>query len=55
MDGSSKYFVEALEKAGIKKLNKKRKEYVVNKVISFKEKHEWTLETKYNIGKKKLD
>ena len=25
------------------------------KVISFKEKHEWTLETKYNIGKKKLD
>ena len=24
------------------------------KVISFKEKHEWTLETKYNIGKKKL-
>ena len=24
-------------------------------VISFKEKHEWTLETKYNIGKKKLD
>lgn len=37
MDGSSKYFVEALEKAGIKKLNKKRKEYVVNKVISFKD------------------
>ena len=25
------------------------------KVICFKEKHEWTLETKYNIGKKKLD
>ena len=25
------------------------------KVISFEEKHEWTLETKYNIGKKKLD
>ena len=25
------------------------------KVISFKEKHEWTVETKYNIGKKKLD
>ena len=23
------------------------------KVISFKEKHEWSLETKYNIGKKK--
>ena len=25
------------------------------KVIYFKEKHEWTSETKYNIGKKKLD
>ena len=25
------------------------------KVISFKEKDEWTLETKYNIGKKRLD
>lgn len=25
------------------------------KVISFKEKYDWTLETKYNIGKKKSD
>jgi hypothetical protein len=25
------------------------------KVISFKEKYDWTLETKYNIGKKKQD
>ena len=25
------------------------------KVISFKEKHEWTLETKYNIGKKRVE
>ena len=25
------------------------------KVISFKEKNEWNLETKYNIGKKKED
>tara|TARA_B100000427_G_scaffold14519_1_gene11448 strand:- start:784 stop:939 length:156 start_codon:yes stop_codon:yes gene_type:complete len=24
------------------------------KVLSFKEKDEWTLETKYNIGKKKV-
>ena len=37
MDGSSKYFVEALEKAGIKQLNDKRKEFVVKKVISFKD------------------
>ena len=25
------------------------------KVLSYKEKNEWTLETKYNIGKKRLD
>jgi Bacteriophage translational regulator len=25
------------------------------KVIAFKDKHEWDLQTKYNIGKKKLD
>ena len=37
MDGSSKYFVEALEKAGIKQLNYKRKEFVVKNVISFKD------------------
>ncbi len=37
MDGSSKYFVEALEKAGVKELNQKRKEYVIKNVISFKD------------------
>ena len=37
MDGSSKFFVEALEKAGIKELSKKRKEFVVKNVISFKD------------------
>ncbi len=37
MDGSSKYFVEALENAGIKELNEKRKEFVVKKVISYKD------------------
>ena len=37
MDGSSKYFVQALEKAGIKQLNDKRKEFVVKNVISFKD------------------
>tara|TARA_B100000900_G_scaffold54565_1_gene40540 strand:- start:4687 stop:6090 length:1404 start_codon:yes stop_codon:yes gene_type:complete len=37
MDGSSKYFVHALEKAGIKNLDKKRKEFVVRKVISYKD------------------
>ena len=36
MDGSSKYFVEALEKAGITQLKYKRKEFVVKNVISFK-------------------
>ena len=35
MDGSSKYFVEALEKAGIEEQNAKRKIYVVKEVISF--------------------
>jgi len=37
MDGSSKFFVEALEKAGIKHLNQKRKEFVVKNVISYKD------------------
>ncbi len=37
MDGSSKYFIEALEKAGIKELNEKRKEFVVKNVISYKD------------------
>ena len=35
MDGSSKYFVEALEKAGIEEQEAKRKIYIVKEVISF--------------------
>ena len=35
LDGSSKYFVEALEGAGIKFLNKIRSEYIVKEVISY--------------------
>ena len=35
MDGSSKYFVEALEKAGFIEQNAKRNVYVVKEVISF--------------------
>ena len=35
LDGSSKYFVEALEYAGIKFLNKIRSEYIVKEVISY--------------------
>ncbi len=38
LDGSSKYFVEALEGAGIKFLNKIRSEYIVNEVISYVDK-----------------
>mgnify|MGYP001249518045 FL=1 len=38
MDGSSKYFIEALENAGIKELKEKRKEFVVKNVISYKDK-----------------
>ncbi len=37
MDGSSKFFVEALEKAGIKELSKKRIEFVVKNVISYRD------------------
>ncbi|WP_438961442.1 bifunctional UDP-3-O-[3-hydroxymyristoyl] N-acetylglucosamine deacetylase/3-hydroxyacyl-ACP dehydratase [Nonlabens sp.] len=37
MDGSSKYFIEALEKAGIKTLDVDRKEYVVKDVISYRD------------------
>ena len=37
MDGSSKYFVEALEKAGIQELEAKRKEFVVKNVISLRD------------------
>lgn len=35
MDGSSKYFVEAIEKAGIVQQDAPREEYVVKEVISF--------------------
>ena len=35
MDGSSKYFVEALEKAGVEEQNTNRNVYVVKEVISF--------------------
>jgi len=37
MDGSSKYFVEALESVGKKELNHKRKEFVVRDIISYKD------------------
>ena len=37
MDGSSKFFVEALEEAGIKELSKKRKEFVIKNVITYKD------------------
>ena len=37
MDGSSKYFVEALEKAGIKEQDAEIEEYVVKEIISFKD------------------
>ncbi|MCB0375578.1 MAG: UDP-3-O-acyl-N-acetylglucosamine deacetylase, partial [Sinomicrobium sp.] len=35
MDGSSKYFVEALEKAGVVEQDAVREEYVIKEVISF--------------------
>lgn len=35
MDGSSKYFVEALEKAGIKEQNANIKEFIVKEIISY--------------------
>ena len=37
MDGSSKFFVDALEKAGVKQLNSLRKEYVIKNVITYKD------------------
>ena len=37
MDGSSKYFVEALEKAGISEQDAEIEEYVVKEIISFKD------------------
>lgn len=37
MDGSSKFFVEAVEKAGIVEQDKFREEYVIKEVISFRD------------------
>lgn len=37
MDGSSKFFVEALEKAGIQEQNAEVEEYIVKEVISYKD------------------
>lgn len=37
MDGSSKYFVEALEKAGVEEQDAEVDEYVVKEIISFKD------------------
>ncbi len=37
MDGSSKFFVKALEKAGIKELDAEVEEYVVKEIISYKD------------------
>ncbi|MGJ8666109.1 MAG: bifunctional UDP-3-O-[3-hydroxymyristoyl] N-acetylglucosamine deacetylase/3-hydroxyacyl-ACP dehydratase [Patiriisocius sp.] len=35
MDGSSKYFVEAIEKAGIEKQDAEREEYIITEVITY--------------------
>ncbi|MDA0936002.1 MAG: bifunctional UDP-3-O-[3-hydroxymyristoyl] N-acetylglucosamine deacetylase/3-hydroxyacyl-ACP dehydratase [Bacteroidetes bacterium] len=37
MDGSSKYFVEAIESVGIKKQKKNKEEYVVTELISYRD------------------
>ncbi|SIS69084.1 3-hydroxyacyl-[acyl-carrier-protein] dehydratase /UDP-3-O-[3-hydroxymyristoyl] N-acetylglucosamine deacetylase [Zobellia uliginosa] len=37
MDGSSKFFVEALEEAGVEEQNAEREEYIVKDVISYKD------------------
>jgi UDP-3-O-[3-hydroxymyristoyl] N-acetylglucosamine deacetylase/3-hydroxyacyl-[acyl-carrier-protein] dehydratase len=37
MDGSSKHFIEALEKAGIQEQDAEREEYVVKEIISYKD------------------
>ena len=37
MDGSSKYFIDALENIGVLELNAKRKEYVIKDIISYKD------------------
>ena len=48
MDGSSKFFVEALEKAGITELEEARDEYVVKDIISVSYTH-LTLPTIYSV------
>ena len=37
MDGSSKFFIEALEKSGIKELSQNRSEYIVKNVLTYKD------------------
>jgi UDP-3-O-[3-hydroxymyristoyl] N-acetylglucosamine deacetylase/3-hydroxyacyl-[acyl-carrier-protein] dehydratase len=37
MDGSSKYFIEAIEKAGCKELEENRTEFVVKNIVSYKD------------------
>jgi len=37
MDGSSKHFVEAIEKAGVEDQDAEREEYVVKEIISYKD------------------
>ena len=37
MDGSSKFFIEALEKGGIEEQDAKREEYIVKEIISYKD------------------
>jgi UDP-3-O-[3-hydroxymyristoyl] N-acetylglucosamine deacetylase/3-hydroxyacyl-[acyl-carrier-protein] dehydratase len=37
MDGSSKFFVKALEKSGIKELSQNRSEYIVKNILTYKD------------------
>ena len=37
MDGSSRFFVEALEKSGIKELSQNRSEYIVKNILTYKD------------------
>lgn len=37
MDGSSKFFIDALEEAGVKEQNAEREEYIIKEVISYKD------------------
>lgn len=41
MDGSSKYFVEALEIVGVVEQDAEREEFVVKEVISYKDEKYW--------------